>query len=363
MRLSTSVKIALAIFFAALLYFGVSMALRPAAEKTTENTSTPETERFIVTVTPIAPQQWRDTITVRGRTEALRKVTVRAETPGVVAQTPATLGALVKKGDVLCRLKTDARQASLNEARAQFAKAKLDYDAAVKLAKDGFRSETSVATAKAALDLAKAGEEQARLTLNKINIAAPFEGVFDQRMIEVGDFMGVGDPCGVIIQRSPYLVSGSVSERDVSKVAIGDPGIARLSTGETIEGKVRFVATSANPATRTFKVELEIPNESGDLKDGVTADFQVFAARRDAHLVPRSSLLLDDTGRISVRTVNGEKRVETHPVSILGEADSGVWINGLNGSLALITRGQDFVSAGQDVDTVDQGQDDNEAAL
>ncbi|MEL7491713.1 MAG: efflux RND transporter periplasmic adaptor subunit [Pseudomonadota bacterium] len=363
MRLSTSVKIALGIFFAALLYFGVSMVLRPGGSGDPELAADTEAERFIVATTPVAPQQWRDTITVRGRTEALRKVTVRAETPGVVAETPATLGAIVKEGDVLCRLKTDARQAALNEARAQLAKAKLDYDAAVKLAKDGFRSETSVAAAKAALDLAKAGEEQARLNLEKINIAAPFDGVFDQRMIEVGDFMGVGEPCGVVIQRSPYLVSGSVSERDVSKVAIGDAGVARLSTGEVIEGKVRFVASAANPATRTFKVELEIPNEGGALKDGVTADFQVFAARRDAHLVPRSSLLLDDTGRISVRTVNGDDRVETFPVSILGEEDEGVWINGLEGRLALITRGQDFVSAGQQVKTVEQTEQTSEAAL
>jgi len=241
----------------------------------------------------------------------------------------------------------------LNEARAQLAKARLDYDAAVKLAKDGFRSDTSVASARAALDLAKAGEEQARLTLEKVNIAAPFDGIFDQRMIEIGDFLGVGDPCGVVIQRSPFLVSGSVSERDVSKVAIGDAGLARLSTGQTIDGKVRFVATSADPATRTFRVELEILNEDGALKDGVTADFTVFAAKRNAHIIPRSALLLDDNGRISVRTVNNENQVETHAVSIIGEAERGVWIDGLDGELALIVRGQDFVSAGQVVDTVD----------
>ena len=268
--------------------------------------------------------------------------------------TPASQGALVSKGDVLCRLKVDARQAALNEARASLAKAKLDYDAAVKLAAEGFRSDTSVAGAKATLDLAKASIEQASINLAKTKITAPFDGMFDKRMVEAGDLMNIGDPCGAVVQQNPFLITGAVSEKDVAKIALGDKGSARLVTGETIEGEVSFVAVAADPLTRTFDVELEVPNEDGALRDGVTAEFTVFAARRDAHLAPHAALTLDNNGSIGVKTVSADNHVSFTPVSLLGETAEGVWLSGLDGDVALITRGQDFVTDGQEV-TVSDG--------
>ena len=354
MQLSSSVKAALAIFALVLLYFGVRAVFNGGGDGVEASTAT--NTPFAVLTETVSSQEWRDEVIIRGRTEALRKVTVRAETSGVVAETPARQGAAVEEGDILCRIKIDARQAALNEARASLAKARLDYNAAAKLAKDGFRSETSVAAAKAALDLAKANVEQAELNLAKTNISAPFKGVYDKRLVEAGDFMNIGDACGVIIQQSPFLVTGAVSEQDVSKVNVGDAGVARLSTGETIEGKVRFVAASADPATRTFEVELEIPNEDGALKDGVTADFTVFAAQRNAHLIPRATLVLDDNGRIAVRTVDTNNSVKTQLVSLLGESADGVWVQGLDGDVSLITRGQEFVTDGQAVVMADKAK-------
>lgn len=362
MRVPSSLKAALGVVAIVVLYFAFSSVFRGGTDAEANNAeSGADNQLFTVSVSKISSQTWRDEITVRGRTEALRKVTVRAETVGVVEATPATLGTLVKKGDVLCKLKVDARQASLNEARASLSKAQLDYDGALKLSEEGFRSDTSVASMRAALDFAKAGVEQARLNLNKTNLTAPFDGIFDNRAIEVGDFLSVGDPCGIVIQQSPFLVTGSVSENDVSKVKIGDPGIANLATGEKIEGVVKFVASSADAATRTFRVELEIPNETGSLKDGVTADFTVFAARRNAHLIPRSSLTIDDRGRISVRTIGQADIVDVKNVTLLGESAQGVWVDGLEDPVSLVTRGQNFISDGQTVAVVQAASLTNES--
>ena len=349
MKLSLSRKTALVFLCAVVAYFAVHAVIPKKAEETAADL---EPTLFRVITNTVEPQPWQAQIAVRGRTEALRKVVVRAETVGAVADTPVERGAKVKQGDVLCRLNVDARRAALNEAKASLAKAKLDYQAAVKLAADGFRAETAVASQKAALDLAKANEEQARLNLTRTNIVAPFDGIFDDRLVEIGDFLSVGDPCGVVIQLSPFLVTGAVSERDVSKIRPGDRGDARLSTGQIIEGKVRFVASSSDPATRTFDIELEIPNEDGALKDGVTADFTIFAARRQAHLAPHSALTLDDKGALAVRVVkevNGEDIVETKPVQIIGENENGAWLEGLSGAASIITRGQEYVSHGQKV--------------
>ncbi len=354
MKVSQSVKLAGIVVALIVLYFLVKSLFGGSAPA--QETEAAEPDEFTVVEETISPQDWRDEVTIRGRTKAERKVIVRAETSGAVAKTPAELGALVSEGDVLCQLNVDARKAQLAEARAAFDKATLDFKAAEKLSADGFRSETAVAAAKAVRDQAAAQLERARVELAKTDITAPFDGIYDQRHAEAGDFLNVGDPCATVIQRSPFLVVGSVSEQDVAKIRKGDRGRARLATGEIIEGVVRFVASSADEATRTFDVELEVPNEDGALRDGVTAEFTVFAEQRSAHLVPRAALVLNDAGDIGVRTLDGENVVAFEPVRLIGETPAGIWIAGLAGDVRLIVSGQGFVTAGQKVGSVPAGE-------
>lgn len=358
MNVPQSVKLA-GVFVALIVLYFLVKGLFGGGPSSSEDAGAAAPEDFTVTYQTVTPQDWRDEVTVRGRTEAERKVVVRAETSGAVAATPAELGALVSKGDVLCRLNVDARQAQLAEARAALAKAKLDYDAAVKLSESGFRSETAVAQARAVRDQAAAQLERAQSELQKTDIKAPFDGVFDERYVELGDFMNVGDPCATVIQRSPFLVVGAVSERDVAKIKKGDRGRARLATGESIDGVIRFVATSADAATRTFDVELEVPNEDGALRDGVTAEFTVFAEESSAHRVPRAALVLNDDGDIGLRTLDEENIVNFEPVRLIGETPSGVWVAGLSGDVRVITGGQLYVNEGQKVAAVEADEADS----
>lgn len=353
MQVSTSVKAAGAIFLLAAGWFAIHMLF--AGEASAPDAADAREQAFTVVAETVAPQPWTDQVLVRGRTQALRKVAVKAEVPGKVAATPAREGAHVKTGEVLCEIAVDDRKARLDEAKAALAQARLDHSGAVTLAAKGYRSDTSVAGAKAALDLAQANVESAELNLAKTMVRAPFDGVFDQRDAEVGDFLEKGAPCGVVVQTAPYLVVGAVSETEVGKISVGDTGEARLVTGETLSGRVRFIATAADPATRTFRVELEIPNPDGTLKDGVSADFTIRADRREAHLAPRSALTLDDAGTIGVRTVDADGVVAFVPVRLLGETDKGAWIDGLKGSARIIVRGQDYVKSGQKVNVAAPG--------
>lgn len=354
MNVSQSVKLAGIFVALIILYFLVRGLFGGDASDVAPEAAA--ADNFTVVVETISPEEWRDQIVVRGRTKAERKVVVRAETSGIIAETPAALGAQVSQGDVLCRLNVDARKAQLAEARAAFAKADLDYNAATKLSEDGYRSETAVATAKAARDQAAAVLERARLELDKTEIKAPFDGAYDERHAEVGAFLSVGDPCATVIKRSPFLVVGAVSERDVAKVHQGDKGRARLATGETIDGVVRFIASSADPATRTFNIELEVPNEDGALRDGVTAEFTIFARETSAHRVPRAALVLNDEGEIGLRSLDKDNVVVFNPVRPIGESPSGIWVSGVGGDIRLIVTGQEYVTAGQHVDAIPAGE-------
>jgi multidrug efflux system membrane fusion protein len=291
---------------------------------------------------------------LRGQTEALRKVVVKAETAGKVAAIRADRGAHVKAGDTICELNVDERQAMLKQARAVMKQRQLEYDASRQLKEKGFRSETALAGDQAQYEAAKAQVERMEKELDDTRLRAPFDGVVDARMADVGDYLAPGQPCAMVIDQDPFLVIGQASEKDVGAIHKGDAGWASLVTGERVSGKVRFVAKSADAATRTFRVELEIPNRDGAIRDGVTAEMHVTGETVEAHRVSPAILSLDEKGAIGVRIVDEGHKVRWAPVRIIADTAEGVWIAGLPKSVMIITVGQDFVSPGQDVKVAEE---------
>lgn len=286
-------------------------------------------------------------VTMRGRTEAARTVVVRAETPGVVAATPAQEGAFVAKGQVLCRLAVDARQATLDQARANLKSRQLQRQASARLAEKGYRSETQVLQDQANLDAATAAVQQAEVGLQQVNIRAPFAGVFDRRDAEVGTYLAPGQACGTVIELNPLLIVGNVSETETAVVRLGAPATAVLVSGEMLAGRVSYVARDADPQTRTYRVEITAPNPRASARSGLSAEVRLSSGVGPAHLVPETALVLDAAGRQGVRYVLPDNRVAFAPVSIVDEDPQGVWISGLRGPVRLITVGQSYVSEGQ----------------
>ena len=140
---------ALALFFVIRPLLGGGEA--PKAEAKTA-------DQPLVVQAVLSPETIRQVdVVLRGRTEAARAVVVRSETAGVVAATPAREGAFVRRGQVLCQLAVDARQATLDQARALLRSRQLQRQAAQQLAEKGYRSQTQVLEAQAALDAARGG--------------------------------------------------------------------------------------------------------------------------------------------------------------------------------------------------------------
>jgi membrane fusion protein, multidrug efflux system len=311
-------------------------ATAPIAAPLVEVTLSPEVQRPYL-------------VAFRGRTQAARTVSVRSETAGVVAAAPILQGTSVSAGTVLCRLAVDARQASLDQAKANLQAKQLQMQASSNLAAKGFRSKTQVLADQASLDEASAAVRQSEVALGQINIAAPFAGVFDHRDAEVGAYLAPGQPCGTMIELNPLLVVGDVPETEVGEIKVGAAATATLVSGGTINGRVRFVAHDADPATRTFRVEVTAANPGNKEASGLSGDVKIAAGVGPAHKVPVSALVLDAAGRQGVRYVDLNNRVLFSPVTVLEEAPDGLWISGLAGDARIITVGQSYVSEGHTV--------------
>jgi len=350
MKLKQSHLFAIGIAVVVVLFFlvGGIVGMFGEKEKTVEAAPARVAEP-LVQVRLIDEAQRPYVISIRGRTEANRTVIVRAETAGPVAATPAREGSFVGKGTVLCRISTDARQASLDQARALQRTRQLEKEASDRLAVQGYRSQTQVLQAQANLDGANAQVRQAEVLLDQVNIRAPFSGVFDRREAEVGTYLAPGGACGTMIQLDPLIIIGDVAERDVSGIRVGAMATATLISGEVLTGRVRLVARDADPATRTYRIEIEAPNPGGRSRSGLSAEVRITTGAGPAHLVPATALVLDSAGRQGVRYVIEGDRVAFAPVAVLEETPQGVWVSGLRGGARVIIAGQSYVSEGQKV--------------
>ncbi|WP_306250122.1 efflux RND transporter periplasmic adaptor subunit [Parvularcula sp. IMCC14364] len=356
-KIPSSVRTSLVLTLIVIMYFVVRTLFSSAPEPADERFEFPVTRVVVETINAGDQAQ---TVVIRGRTKATRSAVLRAETAGQVSATPAREGSIVKRGDELCRITPGTRNAGLAEARAALDKAQIDYNAAVELAQQGYSSEAAVAAARAALDLSQANLTRARMDFAKTKITAPFDGILVERHVEVGDLLTIGASCAKVSQLDPIIITGSVSEQEVRRLSLGATARVTVSGGDELDAVVRLISPAASNMTRTFTVELEAANPNA-LPDGLTANAQVNLGNKPAHLVPRNALLQDDSGALGVRvvenisTTDGHGKVRFAPVSILNDVPEGVWVAGLDGSIDLIVRGQDYVKHGQEVQTAAPG--------
>ncbi|TCP42392.1 efflux RND transporter periplasmic adaptor subunit [Rhodovulum marinum] len=360
------------------------------AEPVAADVQTPATEaerRVSVVVQKSAAQQVQGAVRVRGETRAARQVEVRAETSGRVISEPLRKGATVAEGDTLCRLDPGTRESTLaqaeaalaeararlpvaratvTQAEAQLDEARINDRAARRLAEGGFASDTRVAgtqsavsaaeaalvsaqagleTAQTAIRTAEANVATARKEIERLTITAPFAGLLDDDAAELGALLQPGALCATVIQLDPIHLVGYVPETELDLIETGALAGGRFASGREVMGRVSYVARTADEATRTFRVEIEVENAKGTIRAGQTVEIGIVAPAETAHLVPQSALTLDDQGRLGVRLADdGVARFA--PISVLRDTIDGFWVTGLPDLAEVIVVGQEFVTDG-----------------
>lgn len=302
-------------------------------------------------------------IVVNGRTAPARIVELNAETDGRVVAVGTKRGDRFDAGDVIVRLDERDRRARLAQAEATVKQRELEYAARARLKGKDYVSEAQLQEAAAALEAARAELKRARLDIDYMVIRAPFDGSLQERQVEVGDFVKVGDPIATVVDDRTLIVRGNIAEYEAHLVKKGGPGSAKLASGETADGTIRYIAPVADEATRTFLVELEIGNEDGGLRAGMTAQLKIPAETIYAQKVSPSLLTLDDEGNLGIKTVNESGVVEFHEADIAMSTSEGVWIAGLPNMATIITVGQGFVTEGTAVDAVPETVIDTAVAI
>ena len=191
--------------------------------------------------------------------------------------------------------------------------------------------------------------------LNRTEVKSPFSGYIES-VVKPGNFIERGQVCATIIQLDPIIFVAEVPEISIAKVKVGQNVDINLVTGQKVSGILSFVSKSASPATKTFRVEVEIQNKDGLIKDGLTADLIIKTDKVKAHKISPSILILDDDGKLGVRITNTENIVEFYEIEIVQDSPEGLRATGIPEGSNIIIQGQGFVEEGQlvQITTLDQ---------
>src|SRR4051812_26705937 len=216
-------------------------------------------------------------LVLSGRTEADKRVTVMARTGGVLTELRVRRGDWVKANDIIGVLSDDAREAQVVQAKSLVTQRQTELDSKRNLLKTGAIPKLEGVNLEAQLEAAKAALAMAEAERERGVIRAPWDGVVSDVATEVGraalSFMGAD--IATLLALNPMLAVVEVSEKKLGGIKVGDQAEVKLVTGETVRGKVRFVSKTASQNTRTYRVEVELPNADYAIPDGITAEVSI----------------------------------------------------------------------------------------
>ena len=279
-----------------------------------------------------------------GHTVAIATLDIRARVQGYLESMHFTPGSAVKKGDLLFVIEPELFQAQVDQARATLAAKEADSRAAqqqLEITQTIFQksagSRTDLVAKTQARDLAKAELENARanlaaaeLNLSYTHIYAPFDGVIDRNLVDVGNLVGSGGATllATIVQTDPIYAYFQMSEtellqyrkeRESSEPSLEPVDEARLALANDTDfghvGRVDYTSNRVDPDTGTIELRAVFPNADRALVPGLFARVRLPMSRQHAVLVPDAAIASDQGGQY-VLVIDDQNKVQYRRVHV-----------------------------------------------
>ena len=321
-------------------------------------------------VSVVHPQKVPSSFSVElpGQTQAYSDAPIFAQTSGYLKAWYFDIGAKVKAGDVLAEIDTPEVDQELAQAQAQVKVAQ----AAVDLARVTFQRQRDLFKRKviAAEDFDTAAdtfhENQATLVADQASverlealeafkvIRAPFDGILTARNIDIGAYVAAGSGTQLFREAriSPLRVYVNVPQAVAQLVKPGDEGDLRLSEfpGRTFPARVTNTAVAIDPVSRAMVVELQTPNEVGELLPGAYAQVTLkLTGETGFYTIPANALLFRAEGA-AVGVVHPDGKVEIRKITInLNQGNTLQIAGGLSGTDQVIVNPSDSLADGMSV--------------
>jgi multidrug efflux system membrane fusion protein len=365
-RLPLHRLLALVVFVAAALWVATGHFAAVGSETpepgATEAEAVVETPKRTVAVVRAEVADYARLIRISGVTEADKLAILAARSNGVVQELTAEAGDTVERGAVVMLLEGEDVRAAVKTAQDQLAQAAEQLAVGETLNAKGSLPETQLTARRAAKSAAEGALSQAQAAADRLSLVAPFAGTVDAVNVEEGEWVQQGTPIATLIALDPIIVKAEVAERDVAHVAVGAKALVRLVSGVELEGTVKHLARKASDKTRTFALEVDLPNPDGAIPSGMTAELRLTAATQPALTVPRSVLTLNEAGQVGLRVVTEGDIAAFLPVELIDDTEAGFVVTGVPQGARVIVAGQDLVRDGDAVAVKELTRAEAEAA-
>lgn len=336
-----SAWIAIGLFAATAAWIGSGYVVDGGATK--EKTENREPQPTLVQVRRSEAETIPQYIFAQGSAQPFRTVDVTSQVGGSVKEIEVEHGDVVEAGDVIGRVKLEARADSRASARARVEALEAELAGIRQLQSEGFATESRVRELEASLEEARAALAEVEETIEDTVIDSPIPGVVSAVYANDGQAVAAGEPLATVIDNSPLRVTLHLAQMDIGRIERGTVALVDFATGDAAKGRVCYIAPAADAQTRTFLVEVRVANDDRSIPARISAELRLDAGEAEAHFVSPAILSLNEQGELGVKSVGDEKRVRFHPAEIIRSDPEGVWITGLPEELDLITIGQGFV--------------------
>lgn len=304
--------------------------------------------RTVAAMVPVFADHARE-IRIAGATAADKSAVLAARSDGIVEMLGVAQGDEIAADTLVLKLVGADVAAAVATAEVALVQATQELVVGEKLYARGGLAELELTTRRSAKAAADAALQQAQSAEDRLQLKAPFAGSVDSVTVELGEWVQTGTPIATVLALDPIVVKAEVSERDVANISVGGKALVRLVNGVENEGTIRYVAKQASVTTRTFVVEVALPNPDHLIGAGMTAEVRLFATPVPAVVVPRSVITISEEGLIGLRVVGPDNIAAFSPVTLLDDTPAGLIVTGVPSGVRIVVAGQDLVGDGEAV--------------
>jgi RND family efflux transporter MFP subunit len=310
----------------------------------------------------LEPQQFVEEIRLTSVAAANQDVYLAAEESGVIREIYVDRGSRVGLGDSIAKIDDRVLAAQVAQARAAAELAAQTWERRRRLWEDDrVGSEIAYLEARFQAEQSAASLTALEERLARTVIRAPFAGVLDERLVDVGAMVSPGTPVARLVDLDPIKVIAGVPERYAADIRVGEGATLQFAAldGTPYTARIRYVGATVNPENRTFPIEVSLPNPNGLVKPQMVADMAVTRSTVEgAIVVPQDALIRVESGYVVYVAAdrNGEVVAEARDV-LLGPARRNLVVieDGVHAGDQLIVVGHKEVEDGDRIRIVGEG--------
>jgi RND family efflux transporter MFP subunit len=231
----------------------------------------------LITTFTAKTEVFNHVIELQGNVTTKNLLTITPEYSGILTKVYVKEGQKVNKGQLLAKIDDGGLSQQIAQVKIQTDLAKTTFERQERLWKQKIGSEIQFLQAKSTYEAQRESLNQLNQQLSKTMVRAPFSGTIDDVITEAGNVVGAGQtPLLRIVNLDEMYVETEIPERYISAVTKGKNVTVELPIlGQTIETKIRQAGDVINPANRTFKAEIGIPNKAKNIKPNLTARLKI----------------------------------------------------------------------------------------